>query len=127
MYIFDTFGEIVRRYKMNKMIKEDLLDWAKTEKSKTFENFIIFLSYAQENKKQMEVSYYDETEYGCIDRISFIYNRRFMDFDFQIKLKDRDYLWGLECIYMYSINQISTQEYHITDRNDNIFKIKIAL
>lgn len=111
---------------MNKMIKEDLLDWAKTEKSPIFENFIIFLSYAEENKKQIEVSYYNETEHGCIDRISFIYNRRFMDFDFQIKLKDRDYLWGLECIYMDSVNQISAQEYDITDRNGNIFKIKIV-
>lgn len=112
---------------MNKKMIEDLLDWARTEKSQTFENFINFLSYAEENKKQMEVSYYNKTEYGIIDRSSFGYNRRFLDFDFQIKLKDRNYLWGLRCIYMNSIRQISNQEYEITDRDGNIFKIKMIL
>ena len=111
---------------MNQKIKEDLLDWAKAEKNEIFERFINFLSYAEENKKQMELSYCNKTEHGSIEKISFIYNRRFLDFDFSIKLTEQNYISEVEYIYMDSIKQISDQEYNIIDRDGDIFSIKMV-
>lgn len=101
------------------------MDWAETENNEVFKSFICFLTEMEERQEEVVISYCNKLGQGTIEKIVFMYNRRFSDFDFSIKLSEKRYVANIEYIYMDSIKQVSKDEYSITDKDGDIFVIKI--
>ena len=78
----------------------------------------------EEGQEEVEISYCNKVGRGTVEKIVFVYNRRFSDFDVSIKLSEKRYVANIEYIYMNSIKQVNKSEYSITDKDGDIFVIK---
>lgn len=109
---------------MNAEMKEDLIKWSKENDNLVFEKFINFLYDVEQNEEIIYISYLGEQIRGKIRYCSFVYNKRYSDFDFQIQLSDVDYGLYLSYIFMDSIKMKTEKEYEILNNNGKVFLIR---
>lgn len=113
-------------YLMDKVM-DDLRDWAREKGNHVFEDFLNFLDNVEKKKYKIKFMYhdneYDNQEEGTIDCYSFCYNRRFDDFDFEIKLSEERYGYSIDYIFMDSIEKVSETEYKITAHEGGVYTL----
>lgn len=112
---------------MYQHVRDNLISWAKEKEHTVFEEFVDFLHDAECEGKNMSITYYDETQTGTIETCNFLYNKRFPDFDFDIKLLGQEYGLAVSYIFMDSIQKKSDTEYEIINKEGVLFSIKVVL
>ena len=102
----------------------DLINWADNNKKEDFKDFILFMNHIYEKKIIVNMTYINLKLDGKLNMWKVFYNKRFLDFDFDIKLDCYKNTITLSNLTMDNFKKVTNEKFVITDCNNNMCEFK---